>query len=586
MRMRNTQLTPIIALLVLAIIVFGTFIIFSLSNTQPADTPEDVVATDTDEAVEEAPATEEADITATAEEAEATEPAPAGGEATAMVTPAAVAEDQATSTAAAAVEEPTPEDEQGQAAPTEEAGEPTPTSRSRVLDSILIGTPVTPNLVSTLPAPAGGDGAGDPTPTSLSRVADSILIGTPVTPALVTTIAAPGSGDGQGEPTPTSHSRVPSSIILGQGSQSSGMGEQSSPDQAPAESTAEATPETTEQAAAIRFKPNQQDNGGGDQPLPSPVPGMPNGAPNFLIPKGPVAERQAGLFWIMLGIGTVIYIGVMILLIVAVRSRRDEQHVEHGHIARESAVFILGGGVVLPIVILTILFALTLGTMAVLALNNTDTSLTVRVTGYRWWWQVEYPDYGFVTANEIHIPAGQPIRFELTSSDVIHSFWVPELGGKLDLFPGRINDFWLQADHPGEYRGQCAEFCGIQHAKMAFLVIAETPEDFEAWVNDQQQPAREPQTELAQRGQEVFLNSQCIACHTIRGTSASGIQGPDLTHFGSRLTIGAATVANNTGNLGGWIANSQGIKPGNLMPPQDIDAADLQAVIAYLQSLE
>ena len=397
---------------------------------------------------------------------------------------------------------------------------------------------------------------GTPTPTSLSRVTRSILIGTAITPMLQTTAVPQG-----GTTTPTSLSRVTRSIILG----------------AEATETAEATTEVTEAA-----------HGATGGTLPPPDSGLPfagrDDVSSTLQPQGPVAARQAALWWIMLGIGGVIYLAVMVFVLRIVGKRRRER--EYRPSNRKVLGLIVGGGVILPMIVLTALFALTLGTMAVLALDDTPTELTVEVTGFRWWWEVRYPDQGFVTANEIHIPIGQPVRFSLASADVIHSFWVPELGGKMDLLPGQTNAFWLQADTPGEYRGQCAEFCGRQHANMAILVIAHEREDFEAWVANQQQAARDPTDELIARGQEVFLNSACIACHAVAGTTAQGIQGPNLTHFGSRRWIGAGAVPNTDAYLGQWIVNSQVLKPGNLMPPQDIPAEDIPALVAYLHSLD
>jgi cytochrome c oxidase subunit 2 len=174
----------------------------------------------------------------------------------------------------------------------------------------------------------------------------------------------------------------------------------------------------------------------------------------------------------------------------------------------------------------------------------------------------------------------------LTSDDVIHSFWVPELNGKLDLNPEQTNALVIQADAPGEYRGQCAEFCGIQHAKMALLVVAEPPDAYAAWVTQQQQDAPAPLDEQTEFGQQVFLGSACVYCHTVRGTNASGVLGPDLTHLASRRTLAAATTPNTRGHLAGWIVDPQGIKPGNKMPPTDLAADELQALLVYLESLQ
>jgi cytochrome c oxidase subunit 2 len=191
-----------------------------------------------------------------------------------------------------------------------------------------------------------------------------------------------------------------------------------------------------------------------------------------------------------------------------------------------------------------------------------------------------------VTANEIHVPAGRPVRLRLSSADVIHSFWVPQLMPKTDLIPGQVNETWLTANRPGIYRGQCAEYCGLQHALMAFLVVADGPAAFDRWVALQRAPAAEPAGTLATRGRQVLERTSCATCHTVRGTSARGTAGPDLTHLASRQQLGAGAVPNTPGHLGGWIANSQTIKPGNLMPPQPLTSEELQALIAYLETLE
>ena len=217
-------------------------------------------------------------------------------------------------------------------------------------------------------------------------------------------------------------------------------------------------------------------------------------------------------------------------------------------------------------------------------------SLTIEVTGTQWWWKVRYasddPRRILETANEIHIPVGRPIAIRGNSIDVIHSFWAPSLQGKRDLIPGRITLEWLQADHPGEYRGQCAEFCGLQHAHMAFWVIAEPPDRFNTWMDRQLQPAAEPSDDQGKRGQEIFLRSGCVLCHAIRGTAAAAQAGPDLTHFASRKTIAAGTVTNTKGNLAGWIADPQNIKPGTHMATVPVQPAEMQPLIDYLESLK
>jgi cytochrome c oxidase subunit II len=222
--------------------------------------------------------------------------------------------------------------------------------------------------------------------------------------------------------------------------------------------------------------------------------------------------------------------------------------------------------------------------------NPGNKALQIRVTGHQWWWEVQYrdslPKNWVTTANEIHIPVGKPVVFELLSTDVIHSFWPPNLSGKRDQIPGDENSLWFQADSAGVYRGQCAEFCGHQHAKMAFEIVAESPSDFAAWLTRQRDTARTPMDALARRGQEVFLASSCVMCHAISGTPAGSRIGPDLTHLASRRTIAAGTLLNNRGNLMGWISNPQVIKPGVKMPPSQLEGPDLLAVAAYLETLK
>jgi cytochrome c oxidase subunit II len=216
--------------------------------------------------------------------------------------------------------------------------------------------------------------------------------------------------------------------------------------------------------------------------------------------------------------------------------------------------------------------------------------LTIDVTGFQWWWQFRYQDVDasniFTTANEIHIPVGVPVTLNLRANDVIHSFWVPNLAGKKDLIPGKANTIWLQANKPGVYRGQCAEYCGLQHAHMAFWVVAEPQEQFNAWRQNQTQTSVTPTTDSQKRGQQVFLQSTCVMCHAINGTPAGSNVGPNLTHVASRNTIAAATLSNTREHLAQWIKDSQSVKPGNRMPQNNFGEADLQALLDYLQSLK
>jgi cytochrome c oxidase subunit 2 len=250
------------------------------------------------------------------------------------------------------------------------------------------------------------------------------------------------------------------------------------------------------------------------------------------------------------------------------------------------------GGVGVTIVILFVLLIssfLTGQSLYSIASTN-DSALTIEVTGHQWWWAVKYdnqtPSQIVTTANEIHIPVGRSVLFKLTSQDVIHSFWVPNLHGKIDLIPGHITTLWIRADRPGIYRGQCAEFCGHQHAHMAFTLVVESTDQFKAWYDAQLRPAASPSTPEQARGQQVFLTSPCMMCHKIQGTDAGGAVGPDLTHIASRPTLAAGTLENTRDHLASWVLDSQKIKPGNRMPQNNLEPQDLQALLDYLQSLK
>jgi cytochrome c oxidase subunit 2 len=213
----------------------------------------------------------------------------------------------------------------------------------------------------------------------------------------------------------------------------------------------------------------------------------------------------------------------------------------------------------------------------------------IELIGHRWWWEVRYLAPALpariTTANEIHIPAGAPVLVRLKSNDVIHSLWVPDLTGKRDLIPGKRTSIWLQAATPGVYRGQCAEFCGQQHAKMALLVVADSRADFDRWYAGQVASSAVPTDSVTMRGRQVFLENACALCHAVRGTPAAATIGPDLTHLASRRTIGAGLLHNTRGNLAGWVLDAQSIKPGVDMPPNHLTPGDLQALLAYLETL-
>ena len=300
-----------------------------------------------------------------------------------------------------------------------------------------------------------------------------------------------------------------------------------------------------------------------------------------LKPASPEAGRIALWWWIMLAIAGVVFAVVLILLLLGVFRGYTRAFSERGLFS-----FVVIAGAAVPAVVLVTLMLVNIFSERAAAAAVHAPKLNIEVIGHRWWWEVRYPDQNITTANEVHIPVGQPVKLLLTSDDVIHSFWVPELNGKRDLIPGQTNALVIQADTPGTYRGQCAEFCGLEHAKMALQVIAEQSEAFDAWSKAQAAPATAPTSAFALQGEQVFLGSACVYCHTIKGTNASSRFGPDLTHIASRTTLGAGTLKNNRGNLSGWIINSQAVKPGNKMPPMYLSAQDLQALLAYLEGLQ
>jgi cytochrome c oxidase subunit 2 len=302
-----------------------------------------------------------------------------------------------------------------------------------------------------------------------------------------------------------------------------------------------------------------------------------------LSPKSHAAREIADLWWVMLIVSTAIFGVVLVLIAVALLRRRGPESPPR---RAGGGVWIPAvGGVAAPIVILVALFGLTLHTLPATSPSAGTTGLTIDVTGRQWFWDVEYPASGVRTANELHVPVGRTVNVKVTSADVIHSFWVPELNRKIDVIPGQTNSLRLRADRAGVYRGQCAEFCGLQHAHMAFLVVAEPEDRFERWLAAESKPAPPPATPELQRGQQVLLGSACVYCHTIAGTNASGRIGPDLTHVAGRHTLAAGTIPNTRGYLAGWILDPQHVKPGNKMPATDLAGDELQALLDYLESL-
>jgi len=308
---------------------------------------------------------------------------------------------------------------------------------------------------------------------------------------------------------------------------------------------------------------------------------------------GPAADMLAGIGWIVLitfAIAAVITGGILIGAAV----RRRGTLAEHAPPdVGGGQGWILIGGVAIPGAVLATMFVITLQQMSAFPLHETEGRehpIDIRVVGRQWWFEAIYeppePSQRFRVPTEIHIPVGRPVTLALETRDVIHSFWVPKLHGKVDLIPGRVNYIQIQADVPGVYRGECAEFCGMQHAHMILLVVAEPTEKFDAWRAQQIRPAAAPTSELRRQGERVFLNSACVLCHDVRGTRAFGLAGPDLTHVGSRRSIAALTIPNTPRSLFDWITNPQRIKPGARMPGfASLPASQRHALVAYLEGL-
>lgn len=307
-----------------------------------------------------------------------------------------------------------------------------------------------------------------------------------------------------------------------------------------------------------------------------------------LSPRSEPARNIATLWWWMLLAAGVVFLGAVSLLALSwvLRGREGVPIFGKSDSLNLGMVVLFGMGI--PSVILIALFVIA----NFVVLPSTDapaastTPMTIQVVGKQWFWEVRYPGTGAVTANEIHIPVGTRVAVVAQTADVIHSFWVPELNRKIDMIPGRRNRVLLYAEKPGRYRGQCAEYCGLQHAHMAMYVYADPPARFRAWLAAQARPAAAPQTAGARSGSAVFMANQCASCHAIRGTPAIGAVGPDLTHVGSRNTLAALAILNTPGRLEAWIRDPQHIKPGNRMPALGLPDDQLRSVTAYLESLK
>jgi cytochrome c oxidase subunit 2 len=310
-----------------------------------------------------------------------------------------------------------------------------------------------------------------------------------------------------------------------------------------------------------------------------------------LHPAGAQAASIHSLWHLFLYVCVAVYVITIAFLIAAlIKAKRRVEPVTDARTERRMTIAVSTGGVLTAITLIGLLISdvatgRTIGTLGA----NGASALEVQVIGHQWWWEVTYPnaesDKIIKTANEIHIPTGRTILVRVATRDVIHSLWMPNLHGKRDLIPGRVNKFWIEADRPGVFRGQCAEYCGLQHANMALVVVAESPADFDRWQQHQRTPAQDPKTPEQLRGQQAFMSLPCVNCHAITGTDAYATLGPDLTHLASRPTLAAGTLINNKGNLSGWILNAPAIKPGAQMPANVMDAQQSNDLVAYLESL-
>tara|TARA_R110002095_G_scaffold119330_2_gene103889 strand:+ start:235 stop:1245 length:1011 start_codon:yes stop_codon:yes gene_type:complete len=309
-----------------------------------------------------------------------------------------------------------------------------------------------------------------------------------------------------------------------------------------------------------------------------------SGSQSALNPAGAEAEQIATLFWWMAGGATVIW-GIMIALLIYSLHLNPVAHPR-----QKSALFIIGGGAIAPTIILTILLIYGLNILPALLARPPAGTLQVEVQGYQWWWRVRYLNQWeepIELANEIRLPRGEPVDFILSSSDVVHSFWIPSLGGKVDMIPGRTTHLTLHPTKTGRYRGVCAEYCGASHAYMNFTVEVVEKKEFDEWLAQQSTDRKTPQNEAVERGEALFLQTGCSACHTIRGTEADGTIGPELTHFGSRKSLGADMYPNSRDNIENWIAHVSALKPGVKMPEfRALKNDEYQLLSAYLKQLK
>ena len=318
-------------------------------------------------------------------------------------------------------------------------------------------------------------------------------------------------------------------------------------------------------------------------------------SPSMLDGKSPQADRISDLWWLMFALAVAVYVTVIAFVIVAAMRRRRSPGPDTSSASgvslrgdllddRVDRRFLLYGGLLLPVIVLGIIAVQTVRVSD--SLQAATARVHIDVDAKDWWWRISYPNDGVVTANEIHVPVGESVQIALRSDNVVHSLWVPQLNGKSDVIPGETNYMTFIAAQTGIFRGQCAEFCGIEHAKMAFIVIVQTRADFEAWLASSRTPGVAAQTAQQRQGAQLVATTSCAGCHTIIGTAAIGTVGPDLTHVGSRQTLASDSLPNTPDGMVRWLTATQQVKAGALMPQIDLTAAQVAAITAYLESLK
>jgi cytochrome c oxidase subunit 2 len=312
------------------------------------------------------------------------------------------------------------------------------------------------------------------------------------------------------------------------------------------------------------------------------------GRQSIISDKSPQAHGITVLWWWMLGVAGLVFLGAIAFLVIGYFTRRTPGLPFLGRHEPAAQGLVIAFGIGIPLVVLVTLF----GVSDVYLIRQTaapvprTTAMTIQVIGHQWWWEVRYEDGRAVTANEVHIPTRTRVNLVATTADVIHSFWVPQLNRKIDMIPGQRNRILLYADRPGKYRGQCSQYCGLQHANMAMFVIAQPPSAFRAWLSHISSRAATPATPQARAGERLFMTDQCASCHYIAGTPAQGTIGPDLTHVASRSTLAAGTIPNTPKWLADWIHNPQFLKPGDRMPDLGLSWGDVHKIVAYLEELK